>query len=150
MRIYDIIVVKVIKLITIKENINDVKEFNMLYDAVGWGHYDNVISKKALLNTFYSVSIYDDSKIVGYGRIIGDEICFLYIHDIMVLPEYQSKKIGTKIMKKLLKRVNDIRKENPSLRVYLGASKNKEGFYKKFGFITREEANLGAGMILKK
>lgn len=135
-------------MIKVKENINDVKEFNLLYDAVGWGCYDEKISKKAMSNTFYSVSIYDDDKIIGYGRIIGDEICFLYIHDIMVLPEYQSQKIGTKIMEQLLKKVNNIKKENSSLRVYLGASKNKEGFYKKFGFMTREEADLGAGMIL--
>ncbi len=135
-------------MIKIKENINNVKEFNLLYDAVGWGCYDEKTSKKAMSNTFYSVSIYDDDKIIGYGRIIGDEICFLYIHDIMVLPDYQSQKIGTKIMEQLLKKINDVKKENPSLRVYLGASKNREGFYKKFGFITREEADLGAEMIL--
>ena len=40
-------------------------------------------------------------------------------------------------------------KENPSLRVYLGASKNKEGFYEKFGFNKRIDADLGYGMILK-
>lgn len=39
--------------------------------------------------------------------------------------------------------------ENPSLRVYLGASKNKEKFYERFGFVKRIDANLGYGMILK-
>ncbi|MBQ8534732.1 MAG: GNAT family N-acetyltransferase, partial [Bacilli bacterium] len=104
---------------------------------------------KALDNTFYSVSIYDENKIIGYGRLIGDTICFMYIHDVMVLPEYQSKKIGTLIMNKLLEKVKEIKKENPDLRVYLGASKNREVFYEKFGFISRSEADLGAGMILK-
>ena len=133
---------------TIKENVNNIEEFNLLYDAVGWGAYDNHITKKALDNTYYSVSIYDEDKIIGYGRLIGDTICFMYIHDVMVLPEYQSKKIGTMIMDKLLEKVNEIKKENPDLRVYLGASKNIEGFYEKFGFISRSEADLGAGMIL--
>ena len=73
---------------TIKENIKNVEEFNYLYDAVGWGHYDNQISKKALENTIYSVSIYEDNTIIGYGRIIGEGICFLYIQDIMVVPEF--------------------------------------------------------------
>lgn len=77
--------------INIKENNKNVQEFNLLYDAVGWGAYDESISKKALDNTFYSVSIYDDDKIIGYGRLIGDGICFTYLHDIMVLPEYQNK-----------------------------------------------------------
>lgn len=136
--------------INIKENNKNVEEFNFLYNAVGWGEYDENISKIALENTFYSVSIYDDNKIIGYGRIIGDKICFLYIQDIMVLPEYQGKKIGTMIMNKLLEKIAEVRTANADLRVYLGASKNKEKFYEKFGFIKRIDANLGNGMILKK
>jgi len=135
-------------MIIIKENINNIEEYNYLYEEVGWGSCEYEVSKKALENTMYSVSIYDDEKIVGYGRIIGDSICFLYIHDIMVLPKYQNQKIGTRIIKKLLEKIDKIKSENPYVRVYLGASKGKEGFYKRFGFITREEANLGKGMIL--
>lgn len=134
-------------MISIKENVNSVKEFNYLYDAVGWGSYDKKVSEKALANTMYSVSVYDDDKIIGYGRIIGDGI-FLYIHDVMVTPKYQNKKIGSQIMDKLLEKVNQIKVDNPNLRVYLGASKGKEKFYERFGFITRENANLGSGMIL--
>lgn len=132
----------------IKENVQNVDEFNLLYDAVGWGAYEKEITKQALENTYYSVSVYDDDKIIGYGRLIGDTICFMYVHDVMVLPEYQSKKIGTMIMNKLLEEIAKIKEKHPDLLVYLGASKNKEGFYEKFGFITREDANLGAGMIL--
>lgn len=135
-------------MISIKENVNSVEEFNYLYDAVRWGSYDEKVSEKALANTMYSVSVYDDDKIIGYGRIIGGGICFLYIHDVMVIPKYQNKKIGLQIMNKLLEKVNQIKIENPYVRVYLGASKGKEKFYEKFGFITREDANLGSGMIL--
>ena len=135
-------------MLTIKENYNDVDEFNLLYNAVGWGAYDKKIAKKALDNTFYSVSIYNDNEIIGYGRLIGDTICFIYVQDIMVKPEFQNKKIGTMIMNNLLDRINEIRKENPSLRVYLGASKGKEGFYEKFGFVKRIEKDLGHGMII--
>ena len=136
-------------MINIKENIKNVEEFNLLYDDVGWGAYDDNMTQKALDNTFYSVSAYNDNKIVGYGRIIGDTICFLYIQDIMVKPEYQGNKIGTMIMNKLLEKINEIKQENPDLRVYLGASKNREEFYEKFGFIKRIDADLGYGMILK-
>lgn len=137
-------------MINIKENVKNVEEFNLLYDDVGWGAYDEKITQKALDNTFYSVSVYDDNKIVGYGRIIGDTICFLYIQDIMVKPEYQGNKIGTMITNKLLEKINEIKQENPDLRVYLGASKNREEFYEKFGFIKRIDADLGYGMILNK
>lgn len=84
-------------MINIKENIKNIEEFNLLYDAVGWGAYDEKIAQKALDNTFYSVSVYNDNKIVGYGRMIEDAICFLYIQDIMVKPEYQGNKFVKRI-----------------------------------------------------
>ena len=58
-------------MITIKENIKNIDEFNYLYDSVNWGSYDKEITKIALDNTYYSVSVYDDNKIIGYGRLIG-------------------------------------------------------------------------------
>ena len=102
-------------MLKIKENINNVDEFNFLYDAVEWGAYDIEISQKALDNTYYSVSIYDDNQIVGYGRLIGDGICFMYIHDVMVKPDYQNNKIGTMIMTKLIEQLEVIKKENPDM-----------------------------------
>lgn len=136
-------------MLKIKENNKNVDEFNLLYESVGWGVYNKEISKRALDNTFYSVSIYEDDNIIGYGRIIGDTICFMYIQDVMVLPEFQNKKIGTIIMNKLLDKINELKKENSDIRVYLGATKNKEKFYEKFGFVKRIDENLGYGMILK-
>lgn len=72
----------------------------------------------------------------------------MYIQDVMVIPEYQSRKIGTMIMNKLLEKIHELKRENPNLRAYLGATKNKENFYEKFGFVKRIDANLGYGMIL--
>ncbi len=45
--------------------------------------------------------------------------------------------------------IRGIKQENPYVRVYLGTSKGKEDFYRKFGFITRSEAGLGKEMILR-
>lgn len=126
-----------------------VQEFNYLTNAVGWGIRDDSIVKEALKNTLYSICAYDGNTLVGYGRIIGDKTIFLYIHDVMVIPSYQSKKIGTGIITKLLLQIEEYKKTNPNIRTYLGASKGKEDFYRKFGFISRPNEELGAGMILK-
>lgn len=123
-------------------------DFNMLTESVGWGKRENSIVEEALKNTLYSLCVYDENKLIGYGRIIGDKTIFLYIQDIMVIPKYQGKQIGTGIMYKLLKQVDRYKKVNPSIRTYLGASKGKESFYEKFGFIERPNDKLGAGMIL--
>lgn len=136
-------------MIKLLENVKNVEEYNKLFDDVGWSSYDRKVSKLALENSLYTVSIYDDDKIVGFGRLIGDGVCYFYIHDVMVLPSYQKKGIGTMIIDKLKNKVSEYKKINPYLRLYLGASLGKEEFYKKCGFITREEAGLGSGMILK-
>ena len=64
----------------------------------------------------------------------------------MVIPKYQNKKIGTQIMDKLLEKVNQIKLENPYVRVYLGASKGKEKFYEKRGFKIIPHEFCGSGM----
>ena len=130
------------------EHTPSAKEFNYLTNSVGWGIRKNNIVDEALKNTLYSLCVYDDDKLIGYGRIIGDKTIFLYIQDIMVIPEYQSKHIGTSIMENLLKQINEYKKINSNIRTYLGASKGKESFYEKFGFISRPNENLGSGMIL--
>ncbi len=133
-------------MIRIDEDKISIDNFNYLTDKVGWKLEMLKLYKKN--NTLYSVSIYDDNKIIGYGRIIGDKTIFLYIQDIMVIPEYQGKKIGTKIMNTLLNKIREYKLINPNIRTYLGASKGKEKFYEKFGFKTRSNADLGEGMIL--
>lgn len=123
-------------------------EFNMLTEVVGWGKRTNEIVEEALSNTLCSICAYDGEKLIGYGRIIGDKTIFLYIQDVMVIPEYQGKKIGTGIMNTLLEKINEYKKVNPEIRTYLGASKGRESFYERFGFISRPNDDLGAGMIL--
>lgn len=135
-------------MIKIVENKITANDFNYLTEKVGWGIRDINIVEEALKNTLYSVTIYDDNKIIGYGRLIGDKTIFLYIQDVMVIPEYQNKKIGTKIVNLLIDKVNEYKKINPNIRTYLGASKGKEKFYEKFGFKTRSSVDLGEGMIL--
>lgn len=104
-----------------------VDEFNQLTEAVGWGRRENVIVEEALRHTLYSVCVYDEDKLIGYARIIGDKTIFLHIHDVMVRPEYQGMGIETGIMNNILDEVNVYRDVNPGIRVYLGASKGKEG-----------------------
>lgn len=131
-----------------KEHTPTPEEFNNLTEAVDWGTRENKIIEEALKHTLYSLCVYDENKLIGYGRIIGDKTIFLYIQDIMVIPEYQGKKIGTGIMNKLIEKINEYKKVNPEIRTYLGATKGKESFYEKFGFISRPNEELGAGMIL--
>ena len=89
-------------------------------------------------------------KIIGFARIVGDGMLFAYIQDVMVLPEYQGRHIGSVLMEYIMGEISRRTAISPNIRTYLGASEGKEDFYRRFGFVTREELGLGAGMILKK
>lgn len=123
------------------------KEFNDLTESVGWGRRGEKIVEEALDNTLYSLCVYDVDKLVGFARIIGDKTIFLYIQDVVVIPKYQGKGVGSKIMEMLLLQIEKYKKVNPNIRTYLGASKGKEHFYEKFGFVARPNDELGAGMV---
>ncbi|MDE5630231.1 MAG: GNAT family N-acetyltransferase [Bacilli bacterium] len=133
---------------TIKENYYNVEDYTELYKSVGWEPIALENAKVALLNSVYSVSIYDGEKAIGFGRMIGDQIRFLYICDIMVRPEYQGQGVGRIIMENIINRINEIKKIEPRATTYLGAVSGKEGFYEKFGFKTRREDGRGEGMVL--
>ena len=135
-------------MITYKEFTPSAQQFNMLTDSVGWGTRDEAVVEKALANSLYCIGAFDDNKLIGFARIIGDETIFLYIQDVMVMPEYQGQKVGTAIMEKLIEKINQYKEVNKGIRTYLGASAGKEDFYKLFGFHTRAEAGLGPGMVL--
>ena len=124
------------------------QEYNMLTEAVGWGIKKESIIEEALKNTLYSLCVYDEDKLIGYGRLLGDKTIFLYIHNVMVLPEYQNQHIGSQIVTLLLKQVDVYKQVNPDIRTYICAAKGKESFYERFGFIARPNNDFGAGMIL--
>ena len=135
-------------MITYKEFTPTASQFNQLTDSVGWGTRDESVVEKALANSLYCLGAFDDDKLVGFARIIGDKTIFLYIQDVMVIPEYQGQKVGTGIMEKLIEKINNYKKVNSGIRTYLGASAGREDFYKRFGFETRADAGLGPGMVL--
>lgn len=122
-------------MIEIIEKIPTAEEYNDLMKAVHWGTRDNNIVEEALKNSIYCICAYEDNQLVGFGRIIGDRTIFLYLQDVMVNPSYQGQGIGAQIIKKLLKEIENFRSVNPNIKVYLCASKDKEGFYEKFGFV---------------
>ena len=51
------------------------------------------------------------------------------------------------MMEHLIDKIKELKKNSPILRAYVGSSQGKEGFYMRFGFVTRIQADLGEGMV---
>ena len=118
-------------------------EFNKLFSSVGWGVRDDKKIDANRASSVFSVSIYDNNKIVGMARVVGDG-AYYTIYDVITLKEYQGQGIGTTLMQEIISWYKTI--EDDDTYLYLGASEGKESFYEKFGFKSRPYTGIGAGM----
>jgi GNAT superfamily N-acetyltransferase len=104
-------------------------DWNMIPETlkhVGMAYYDPDIHKKAFENSYVTVFIHHDKRLIGFGRAISDGAYQAAIYDVAVVPEFQKNGIGSVIIKNILARL-------PRCNVILYASPGKEGFYRTLG-----------------
>lgn len=105
---------------------------------VGMGYFDGEVHKKAFENSEVVVFVFDEDKLIGFGRAISDGTFQGAIYDVAILPEYQGKGIGKLI-------INIIIETIPQCNFILYASPGKEQFYEKLNF-----RKMKTGMALFK
>ena len=111
-----------------------VAEYRQLTKAVGWGEKNEDSAVKALEAVIHSVVAEDSAsgKTIGCVLLLGDHESFYYVKDMMVDPEWQSKRVGTALMQKLGSWLEANGTEGALVGLYTGP--NLEPFYKQFGF----------------
>jgi len=133
--------------ITLLEQLPNKDEYFSLFITTGWNKEYRASPDdlaRANRNSWLVVSAYDDSKLVGFGRVVTDFVLHAMIFDMIVLPDYQGKGIGTMILMRLVKRCLD-----QGIRdIQLFCAKGQTVFYEKNGFESR--ADDAPGMQLKK
>jgi len=86
------------------------------------------IHLKILQNSYKCWLAFDENKCVGFINAISDHVFYSFIPLLEVLPEYQGKGIGTKLVKLMLESLRDM------YAVDLICEENLVGFYSKFEF----------------
>lgn len=131
--------------IIIKEGvIPDTAELMSLYNDVGWSAYtnDSTRLKKAIENSLKVLTAWDGNKLVGLIRVVGDNQTIIYIQDLLMRQEYQSRGIGSHLLKRILAEYQAIR------QVILMTEQTEETirFYEKCGMVKISDHNCIAFM----
>jgi GNAT superfamily N-acetyltransferase len=80
-------------------------QLSEMYSIVGWnrdGSRTVPALQKMLEKTSHYVTAFDGSQLIGFGRVISDDIFLFQLSDVMVRPEFRKRGIGLQILKQLL------------------------------------------------
>ena len=100
-----------------------------LYQAVGWSAAEKPeLLCQALANSHSLVSAWDANKLVGLGNAISDGHLVVYYSHLLVLPQYQGRGIGTRLMRMLKARYDGFHQH------VVIADGRAIDFYRKCGF----------------
>ena len=102
----------------------DAGTFIAFVNQVWPGSYDEEKTRSALSKTL-NITAWDGDVLAGCLRILTDCCFFGTITELLVLPEYQKKGIGSKLLQ--------LAKENTPTTLYFGAQPGVEEFYEKNG-----------------
>lgn len=116
------------------DNILQAEDFVRLRVETGFAEIPIEHARKALQNGLINVSAIYNGELVCMGRLVGDGAMYWYLQEIIVLPEFQGKGIGSMIVNHLI----DYAKANSVTGKFttIGgvSAKGKEPFYEKMGF----------------
>ena len=102
----------------------DVMDFIEFVNKVWPGDYDKEKTRAAIKKTM-NITVYDNSVMDGCLRILTDGYFFGTITELLVLPEYRKKGIGSSLLK--------LARDNTPTLLYFGAQPGVEAFYEKNG-----------------
>ena len=115
-----------------------------LYKSVGWINYTQQPEKLKMgyENSLCILAAYWEDKLVGILRAVGDGATIVFIQDILVLPEYQRRGIGTSLVKAVMKKYSDVYQ----MELLTDDTQETITFYKSLGMMPANEIGVLAFM----
>ena len=122
---------------------SNTKEFDLklllpLFEQADWALGRSLADTQIMLaHSDLVVSAWDDSCLVGFGRVLTDYVYRASIWDVIVDQQYQGQDIGSQIMHHIL--------QHPSLQeveLFWLCTMNKQSFYTTLGFSDKEQTGM--------
>lgn len=118
-----------------------------LYNDANWLAYTNNpdLLQQAVSNSLYVLTVWENHKLVGLIRLVGDGLTIVYIQDILVIKSHKRRKIGSLLLQKALEKYKNVRQK------VLLTDDNEEtrGFYEALDFTSCDKGQLVAFVKLE-
>lgn len=123
-------------------NTLDENEVEFLYEDANWTSYTKDMPRlmNAIKSSLMVMTAWNQHRLIGLVRVVGDGQTIIYVQDLLVLGAYQNKGIGSKLLKLILAHFKDVR-QNVLLT---NESENVRAFYEKNGFSSCDKGDLAA------
>ena len=116
-----------------------------LYTSVGWTAYteDPAALRRGYENSLLVLGAYEDGKLAGIIRAVGDGATIVFIQDILVFPEYQRKGVGSALLRAVLDKYAGVRQ----VELVTDNTEKTVAFYQSMGF--HDLSELGCRGFMK-
>lgn len=120
------------------------EEIRRLYTGVGWTNYtDNPdMLERAYQKSLFTLGAFEDNELIGIIRVVGDGASVVFIQDILVLPEYQRKGIGTQLLHTVMEQFSSVYQ----MQLMTDNTPKTTAFYESLGFSRADELGCCAFM----
>ncbi|MBI3621421.1 MAG: GNAT family N-acetyltransferase [Nitrospirae bacterium] len=113
----------------------DPSALQALYEHAPWARGRTADGIRTMLaHTDYHFSAWDGPRLIGFARVLTDGIYRATLWDVVVHPDYQGRGVGEELMNRILAHPVLSRVEKFWLN-----TRDKFGFYQKFGFVRSEQ-----------
>lgn len=119
--------------VTYNDKIKDLpcEQLEKLFVSAGWSDskntHDNSWFKIPFTNSTLVISAWENACLIGVVRVLSDTFTRSVIYDLVVLPEYQNKGIGTELIKRCIEYF-------PNSEWLVQTENHIAGYYEKIGF----------------
>lgn len=112
-----------------------------IYEKEHWGAYlqDDAKLKRAFDNSLYLLGAFEDDRLIGFVRCVGDGEHILLVQDLIVEPEHQKQGIGTCLFKSVWEKYANVRMFHVVTDI---EDKVDNHFYQSFGMKKLEEGDM--------
>ena len=126
------------------------KDYLKLRAENGWNVIKEEQVKRAVNNSMFNISVFDNDNCIGIGRIVGDNVLKGMLTDIIVSKEYHGKGVGKLIVTTLINELTDKLKDGELFQLEASPTNGNRDFYIKCGLKYKPENQDGVYLWIKK